>query len=681
MTIKENRADYGTHHNNLQAHLAAGSGTADIEVIEIGQIAGYLGQGDKFVNFNDQGVDPKQWSDAKIKQATATDGSLIGLGTDIGGLAICYRTDLFKAAGLPTDREAVGKLWPTWDDYVKAGSDFIAKTPDKKVKWYDGADHVMTGILAQQKNTFYDDNGDVIAGTNPVVKQAWDLAVKSIQAKQSAALAEFSPEWNTGCQQGQFATITCPAWMTAYIRNNAPETKGKWDIATVPGGSGNWGGSFLTVPKQGKHIAEAVDLAKYLTTPETAIEVFKKFGNYPSPVKTWAMPEVKDAKDAFFSDAPVGEIFPKSFANLPEQAAGPQSGVGSPAVAREPGRVGGPAYGRAVRHVCRRRRPPPRRPRPHLDDAQRALVFGLPGACLRRPRAGPPRSGTRLPRCPSPPARPRRRRHRAAVRPAGPRGGLAHAQPPPRPSGHRLARRRRGGPPHRRDHQPALPRSRPGVGLSGGCAEDVRDHSRFDVVRDGDLARIAVPIDSLGINYYNPTTVRADPAAPENPTYPGSAGVAFPRPTGPVTAMGWPVDPSSLTDLLVRIGTDAPGLPILVTENGAAYADHVDDDGRVRDGERSAYLLEHVRAVHAAIARGVDVRGYFAWSLLDNFEWSFGYDRRFGLVRVDYATQKRLPKESFWTYAALARAHAVPASGPVTTVADSPDFAHAPTGV
>ena len=103
-------------------------------------------------------------------------------------------------------------------------------------------------------------------------------------------------------------------------------------------------------------------------------------------------------------------------------------------------------------------------------------------------------------------------------------------------------------------------------------------------------------------------------------------------------------------------------------------------DGR-GDGERSAYLLEHVRAVHAAIARGVDVCGYFAWSLLDNFEWSFGYDRRFGLVRVDYATQKRLPKESFWTYAALARAHAVPASGPVTTVADSPDFAHAPTGV
>lgn len=327
ITIKENRADYGAHHNNLQAHLAAGSGTADLEAIEIGQVAGYLGQGDKFVDFAKQGVDKAQWSDAKIKQATATDGSLIGLGTDIGGLAICYRKDLLAQAGLPTAPDQVSALWPTWEDYVKAGDRFLAGSKDKKVKWYDGAGHLFTGVLAQEKNTFYGDDGKVIASSNPVVKRAWDLAVTSINAKQSAALAEFSPEWNTGFQRGQFATITCPAWMTAYIRNTAPETKGKWDIATVPGGSGNWGGSFLSVPKQGKHTAEAADLAKYLTTPSTAVAVFKAFGNYPSPVTTWDMPEVKDAKDAFFSDAPVGQIFPKSFAKLLEQASGPQSGV------------------------------------------------------------------------------------------------------------------------------------------------------------------------------------------------------------------------------------------------------------------------------------------------------------------------------------------------------------------
>ncbi len=203
-----------------------------------------------------------------------------------------------------------------------------------------------------------------------------------------------------------------------------------------------------------------------------------------------------------------------------------------------------------------------------------------------------------------------------------------------------------------------------GRGYPADVLADVAHLSRFDVVRDGDLDRIAAPIDSLGVNYYSPTTVAADPDAPETPAYPGSAGVRFRPPSGPVTAMGWPVDPSGLTDILVRLTADAPGLPLLVTENGAAYADHIDPDGRVRDGERSAYLLGHVRAVHAAIARGVDVRGYFAWSLLDNFEWSFGCAKRFGLVHVDYASLRRTPKDSFHAYAALARANAVPAAVP-----------------
>lgn len=325
ITIKENRADYGAHHTNLQAHLTAGAGAGDVEAIEVGQIAGFLGEGDKFVNFKDQGVDLSQWGEAKVKQSTATDGSVIGLGTDTGGLAVCYRKDLFQAAGLPTDRTKVSGLWKSWEDYVAAGDTFVAKTPN--VKWYDAAGHLFTGILAQQQNTFYDADGQLIAKTNPAIKQAWDLSVKSIQAKQSAALAEFSPEWNSGFVQGKFATITCPAWMLAYIRNNAPATKGKWDVATVPGGSGNWGGSWLTVPKQGKHTQEATDLVEYLTSEANALAVLKEYGNFPSLVDTWTKPEVTGLKDAFFSEAPVGEIFPASFKNLPPQTAGPQSGV------------------------------------------------------------------------------------------------------------------------------------------------------------------------------------------------------------------------------------------------------------------------------------------------------------------------------------------------------------------
>lgn len=327
ITIKENRADYGTHHNNLQARLTAGSGTADIELIEVGQVAGFIGQSDKFVDFQDEGVDTTLWSDAKIAQASTPDGSaLIGLGTDIGGLAICYRADLFAKAGLPTDREEVSALWPTWEDYISTGSEFLESAP-KGVKWFDGAGHLLSGMLGQHEETFYDADGAVIVDDNPVVRRAWDMAVQAVEADQSAALPEFAPEWNTGFQQGQFATITCPSWMMAYIKNNAPETAGTWDIATVPGGAGNWGGSFVTVPSQGSNVAAAVELATWLTAPEQAVAVFQEFGNFPSPVSTWEMPEVLEYTDPFFNDAPAGRIFPESFAALPAQVVGPQSGV------------------------------------------------------------------------------------------------------------------------------------------------------------------------------------------------------------------------------------------------------------------------------------------------------------------------------------------------------------------
>ncbi|GAB4007686.1 hypothetical protein GCM10029992_62100 [Glycomyces albus] len=111
----------------------------------------------------------------------------------------------------------------------------------------------------------------------------------------------------------------------------------------------------------------------------------------------------------------------------------------------------------------------------------------------------------------------------------------------------------------------------------------------------------------------------------------------------PVTDMGWPVEATGLTDLLVRLHKDY-NVPLMVTENGAAYPTGPDAEGHVEDTERIDYLRSHIAAVHDAIEAGVDVRGYTAWSLMDNFEWAFGYDKRFGLVHVDYATQKRTPR-------------------------------------
>ncbi|HEX6353533.1 ABC transporter substrate-binding protein [Actinophytocola sp.] len=324
--IVENRSDFGTHHQNLQARLTAGSGAADIELIEVGQVSGFIGQTDKFVNFKDESVDTTQWTDAIVQRASSADGgTLIGLPTDIGGLAMCYRTDLFAQAGLPTTRDEVSALWPTWEQYVEVGKQFTGTVAD--VKWFDAGGHVFTGILGNEEETYYNADGDLIVEDNKVVKDAWDLTVDAIKAGQSAALAEFSPEWNTGFQQGQFATITCPAWMMGYIQGNAPDTKGKWDIAKIPGGSGNWGGSYVTVPSQGKNIDASVELAKWLTAPEQNIKLFKSIGNFPSQSSTWSSTEVADFTSEFFSGAPAGTIYPESLENAPSQVVGPQSGV------------------------------------------------------------------------------------------------------------------------------------------------------------------------------------------------------------------------------------------------------------------------------------------------------------------------------------------------------------------
>jgi beta-glucosidase len=137
----------------------------------------------------------------------------------------------------------------------------------------------------------------------------------------------------------------------------------------------------------------------------------------------------------------------------------------------------------------------------------------------------------------------------------------------------------------------------------------------------------------------------------------GSEYVTFPRRDLPRTAMDWEVNPDGLRALLVRLGREYPNLPPLyVTENGGAYGgDVVGEDGRVRDPERTAYILRHLEAVSAAVAEGADVRGYFIWSLLDNFEWAWGFQKRFGIVHVDYDTQSRTVKDSGIAYSRLIR--------------------------
>ena len=177
--------------------------------------------------------------------------------------------------------------------------------------------------------------------------------------------------------------------------------------------------------------------------------------------------------------------------------------------------------------------------------------------------------------------------------------------------------------------------------------EDLASVSDLRHIRDGDLAQIARPIDALGLNYYRRYHVRHEPAASAPPSpWPGSPNVAFAAPAHTPTSNGWAVEPDGLFDALVQVATDYEPPPLYIHESGGAFADVPDEDGRVHDPERRAYLDAHLRACHEAMAAGVDLRGFFVWSLLDNFEWAEGYGQRFGIVHVDFATQRRTPKAS-----------------------------------
>ncbi len=203
---------------------------------------------------------------------------------------------------------------------------------------------------------------------------------------------------------------------------------------------------------------------------------------------------------------------------------------------------------------------------------------------------------------------------------------------------------------------------------------DTREVTDWSFVKPGDTELIRQPIDLLGVNYYSTVTVRMwDGRSPRvnadghkdmgGTPWPGSGDVEFLVQPGPYTAMGWNIDPSGLEDLLVALHETYPALPLMITENGAAFDDVVTEepDGpAVHDLDRVDYLRRHFTAAHRAMVRGVDLRGYQVWSLMDNFEWGYGYSKRFGIVRVDYDTFERLPKDSAKWYAELIRTRAIP---------------------
>jgi cellobiose transport system substrate-binding protein len=294
--------------DNLNTRLAAGSGASDIEAIEVDWLPELSQYPDKFVDLNDPSVEGR-WLPWKVAQATTADGKLLGYGTDIGPEGICYRADLFEKAGLPTDRAEVAALLggegATWEKYFEVGDQFVAA--DTGAAWFDSAGAVYQGLINQVPNAYEKEDGTIIALENPAVRAIYDQVLAAAET-QSAHLGQWSEDWTASFQKSAFATMQCPGWMLGVIEGNAAGVEG-WDIADVfPGGGGNWGGSFLTVPAMGANQAEAKKLAAWLTAPEQQIKAFQAKGTFPSQVAALTSPDLLSQKNEFFNDAPTGEI-------------------------------------------------------------------------------------------------------------------------------------------------------------------------------------------------------------------------------------------------------------------------------------------------------------------------------------------------------------------------------------
>jgi cellobiose transport system substrate-binding protein len=325
VTIKEssteNEADYW---KALQTRLAGGGGLADVQGLEVGRTASVSQQqADQFVDLNSFGASSLKnaYSSAKWAAVTTTDGRTLGLGTDSGPEAICYRTDLFKQAGLPTDRDVLASKWATWDGYLQLGRQYQAKSGTKS-HWMDSVGSLYSLIVGQQKERYYDASGKLIYKDNQAVKAAWDTSVTAVRDGLSAKLAQWTPSWNQAFSTGSFATIGCPAWMLGYIKGQAGASgQGKWDVAPLPGGvAGNWGGSYLTIPKGAHHAKEAYDLIKWLTAGPQQEKLFRKQGSFPSNVS--AIKAVSTVKDPYFSNAPIGALFGDAAETAPVQVLG-----------------------------------------------------------------------------------------------------------------------------------------------------------------------------------------------------------------------------------------------------------------------------------------------------------------------------------------------------------------------
>jgi cellobiose transport system substrate-binding protein len=323
VTIKLTEVGSTTETAQALTAALAGGKVPDLVLIQGDDLPKFMKSPENFVDLSTLGADKikDDYLDWVMKQSVTEDGKIIGIPTDVGGMAVAYRADLFKAAGLPTDRDEVSKLWPNWDAFIETGKRYVQATGKPFL------DNASTSVLFQAVNQgserYYDANRELSYDKNPQVKAAFDLALKVHASGITSKITSWSSGWTAGMSKGNFAVISAPSWMLNAIRTNAPKTNGKWDVAAIPGGSGNWGGSYLAIPKRAKNAKAAWNYIAEMQSPQGQLNNFLSKGNLPTTPSVYKDPKLLEKTDPFFSDAPVGKIYTESVVNIKPFYIGP----------------------------------------------------------------------------------------------------------------------------------------------------------------------------------------------------------------------------------------------------------------------------------------------------------------------------------------------------------------------
>jgi cellobiose transport system substrate-binding protein len=317
----------GAARDDAYAKIAAGTGLSDIVAIEEGWLGTIQEVTGSFVDLRDYGIEDVKdsWLDWKYKQGTDADGRVIGAGLDIGPQGLCYRGDLFEAAGLPSERSEVAEYFggedATWDRFYEVGAEYVEKSGKA---FYHSPRFFWNSFVNQQEEGYYKKDGETLnIKGNDVLKEQFAKVVEAEVDGLGAGL----PGWDVGpeAKEDKYATYMCPSWMLGIVQGYYDEgtTDSGWDFADVlPGGAANWGGAFLGVSESSEHKEEAAELALWLAAPEQQAASFELAGPFPSTTEGQEL--VNDTTSAFFNDAPVGEIFAARSEGVIAQVKGPE---------------------------------------------------------------------------------------------------------------------------------------------------------------------------------------------------------------------------------------------------------------------------------------------------------------------------------------------------------------------